>query len=145
MKRASPYKAEYATSWALVIGIDRYQHTSRLVHAKNDAEAVGEMLRDRFGFTNITSLLDAYASRDQIRKSFLKFTSVGPDDRVLVYFAGHGCTATGNRGEVGFFVPVDGREEDVDSLVRWHELTDSADLVPAKHVFFIIDTCYGWL
>ena len=29
--------------------------------------------------------------------------------------------------------------------IRWDELTRNADLIPAKHMFFVMDACYGGL
>jgi uncharacterized caspase-like protein len=67
------------------------------------------------------------------------------DARVLIFFAGHGHTVSGNRGEIGFLVPVDGQVSDLSTLIRWDELTRNADLVPAKHMLFLMDACYGGL
>ena len=67
------------------------------------------------------------------------------DDRILIFFAGHGHTKPGNRGEVGFLMPHEGTPNDLSTLIRWHDLTQSADLFPAKHVLFVMDACYGGL
>jgi len=40
---------------------------------------------------------------------------------------------------------VDGQIGELASLIRWDELTRNADLIPAKHVFFVMDACYGGL
>jgi hypothetical protein len=48
-------------------------------------------------------------------------------------------------GEVGYLVPADGRADELGSLIRWDELTINADLVPAKHMLFLMDACYGGL
>lgn len=146
----SIYNPRYSNSWALIIGINKYAHVSPLAHATNDATAVADLLENRFGFVkdNIMLLLDDAATRDEIRKSFIKFTKhneVHPDDRLLVFFAGHGHTVRGKRGEVGFLVPADGKADDLDSLIRWDELTRNADLIPAKHILFLMDACYGGL
>lgn len=145
-----PYRAEYANSWALVIGINAYQRVPPLQHAREDAEAVAQVLQQRFAFhpDRINLLLDEQATRDAIREHYLAFADpmrTGPDDRLIVFFAGHGHTATGRRGEVGFLVPVDGAADDVNTLIRWDELTRNADLIPAKHVLFLMDACYGGL
>ena len=63
----------------------------------------------------------------------------------MVFFAGHGYTHKGRRGEVGYLVPVDGKSDDLSTLVRWDDLTRNSDLVPAKHILFIMDACYGGL
>jgi hypothetical protein len=144
------FQATYDQSWALVIGINEYQYLSPLSFATNDAKAVAAMLDTKFGFPtdNITILLDAEASTNSIRERFLEYTNrqrIRPDDRILVFFAGHGHTVTGNRGEVGYLVPADGRIDKLNTLIRWDELTQSADLIPAKHVFFLMDACYGGL
>ena len=77
--------------------------------------------------------------------SFLRFaeSDVGRDDRIVVFFAGHGLTRPGFRGEVGFLVPVDGDTDDLSSLIRWDDLTRNAELIIAKHVLFMMDACYG--
>lgn len=64
---------------------------------------------------------------------------------MLFFFAGHGLTRTGHRGEVGFLVPADGAADELQSLVRWDDLTRIAELIPAKHALFVMDACYGGL
>lgn len=142
------YRPEYANSWALVIGINDYHNVSPLKFACNDAQSVSEVLIDGFDFpeANVILLTDEAASRSSIMEAFLDLTTKTElDDRVLVFFAGHGHTKTGRRGEVGFLVPVDGTLDRLSSLIRWDELTRNAELIPAKHVFFIMDACYGGL
>src|SRR5438552_993852 len=136
------YLPKYADSRALVIGIDKYRYVNPLIHACNDARAVANVLVERFSFPkeNVELLLDADATRETILRKFLSYAvagSVGPDDRILIFFAGHGHTVPGRRGETGFLVPVDGKIDDLASLIRWDELTRNADLVPAKHMLFL--------
>ncbi len=50
-----------------------------------------------------------------------------------------------NRGEIGFLVPYDGKIEDLSTLIRWDDFTRNAELIHAKHIFFIMDACYGGL
>lgn len=146
---AQSYIPEYTDSWALVIGIDAYCNVPPLSFACNDARAVHQILIDKFDFpeSNVALLIDEAASRDNILEAFLEFArgKVGSDDRILVFFAGHGHTQTGRRGEVGFLVPVDGTPDKLSSLIRWDDLTRNADLIPAKHMFFVMDACYGGL
>jgi len=71
--------------------------------------------------------------------------AIAPDDRVVVFFAGHGVTRSGRRGEVGYLVPVDGDVTKLSTLLRWDDLTRNSDLIVAKHLFFIMDACYGGL
>lgn len=67
-------------------------------------------------------------------EKFLSYESLNPDDRLLVFFAGHGATVQGARGNIGYLVPVDGSLGDKSTLIRWDDLTRNADIIPAKHI-----------
>lgn len=142
-------KTNYAESHALVIGINEYQNGPPLACAVSDGLGVKDALTSRLGFPerNVTTLLDGEATRANILRSFLRYADekVGLDDRVLMFFAGHGMTRSGLRGDVGYLVPVDADVNDSSTLIRWDELTRNADLIRAKHVFFVMDACYGGL
>lgn len=142
-------KTSYKESRALVIGIDHYENASPLSYAVSDARAIREVLINDLGFpsSNITCLIDDQATRSNILKSFLRFTrdDIDLDDRIVVFFAGHGHTRSGNRGEVGYLVASDSDPEDFSTYIRWDELTRNADLIRAKHIFFVMDACYGGL
>ena len=144
------YLPTYTASHALVIGINKYQKVSPLLHASNDAQAVAKALVERFDFPkeNVQVLLDGKATREEILRRFLSYANsgrIGPDDRILVFFAGHGHTVTGRYGETGFLVPADAKADDLATLIRWDDLTRGAELVSAKHMLFLMDACYGGL
>jgi hypothetical protein len=143
------YHPHYLNSWALVIGINDYQIASPLGFARQDAEAFADVLTKRHGFPqeNIIVLLDQDATKEKILSEFHRFEKeqVSPDDRITVFFAGHGLTRMGNRGEVGFLLPVDGDPSNPGTLIRWDELTRNAELITAKHMLFVMDACYGGL
>jgi Caspase domain len=144
------YQPTYSGSHALIIGINRYQHVSPLSCARNDAEAIADILIRKFRFPSqrVSLLTDAAATRDGIRTAFFKYVhgaDVQPDDRIIVFFAGHGHTVRGRRGETGFLIPVDGKIDELATLVRWDDLTSNAELIGAKHIFFLMDACYGGL
>jgi uncharacterized caspase-like protein len=120
------YQPTYSGSHALIIGINRYQHVSPLSCARNDAEAVADILIRKFRFPSqrVTLLTDAAATREGIRTAFFKYVQgadVQPDDRIIVFFAGHGHTVRGRRGETGFLIPVDGK---LDATVEPRVLMD---------------------
>jgi uncharacterized caspase-like protein len=144
----SVFAPKYEASRALVIGINKYVKAPPLSYACSDANGVAKYLVERLAFpkSQLTLLLDDDAKRDAIMSSFLRFAEeAGPNDRVLVFFAGHGHTRTARRGEIGFLVPFDGNPKDLSTLIRWDDLTRNAELIPAKHVLFIMDACYGGL
>lgn len=150
MARNTVYQSNYQKSWALVVGINDYQLCGKLGYARNDAQAVADVLVSDFQFPkeNVKLLLDGEATKQAILDALLAHSEPGvvsADDRLLVFFAGHGETVSGNRGEVGYLVPVDGDCDKLATLIRWDELTRNADMIPAKHVLFIMDACYGGL
>lgn len=143
------FRTHYGTSRALVIGIDKYKSASPLSYAVSDAIAIKDLLVSSLGFaeSEVTLLTDEAATRQAIHRAFLRYSNddVGLDDRLVVFFAGHGHTRTGSRGEIGYLVPHDADMGDFSSFMRWDELTRDADLIRAKHIWFIMDACYGGL
>lgn len=143
------YEPRYNKSRALIIGINKYQHAQPLDYATNDADAIAGVLGNQYDFReeDIMRLKDSEASRNNILEAFHKYTQEGtsPDDKLVIFFAGHGHTVSGNRGEVGFLVPVDGDRDNTATLIRWDELILNSELISAKHILFIMDACYGGL
>ena len=143
------YSPFYEGSFALIIGINNYQKAPLLGYAVSDATAVAEVLKTNFDFPeeNIKLLLDEKATKNNIMKTFMSYinNNVSPNDRILVFFAGHGMTVKGRRGDVGFLVPFDGDQDNLSTLIRWDDLTRNAELIVAKHILFIMDACYGGL
>ena len=142
---------DYQDSWALLIGINRFQFCSELNYAVQDAESVKELLLDEFNFkeSNIILLTDDEASLQNIREAMQSglISKVGTNDRVLVFWAGHGLTVDlPGGGESGFLVPVDGQKEQYYSTcLSMDELSRLAAMIPAKHILFLVDACYGGL
>ena len=141
------YQSNYRESWALVIGINEYKHINQLEYARQDAEAIAEILISKFQFSSdkVIKLTDEQATKEAILKNYLQFTKphIDENDRILIFFAGHGHTITGNRNNVGYLIPVDGKLDDISTYIRWDELTRNSDLIKAKHIFFIMDACFS--
>lgn len=124
---------------ALVIANQAYQHWPRLDTPLADAQAVSEALRQRFGF-EVTVLQNA--TRQQLLAALSRLRlQAGPEDQVLVYYAGHGqmdqVTAR------GYWIPVDGDEKDLAQWVSVIDVTDQLSAMPARHVMVIADSCYS--
>jgi hypothetical protein len=142
-------KTHYSNSRALVVGINSYANASPLSYAVNDAKEFRDVLIGNLSFSeeNITYLVDADATKANILRAYLRFAGadIGLDERIIVYFAGHGHTLTGIRGEVGYLVPFDADMDDISTLIKWDELTGNSEIVRAKHMLFVMDACYGGL
>jgi peptidoglycan/xylan/chitin deacetylase (PgdA/CDA1 family)/uncharacterized caspase-like protein len=143
----------YRDSHALVIGIDQYTQWPRLQHAVKDARGVQEQLVQRLGFRseNVTLLTDGEATRANILRALndklADARRVKRDDRVFVFFAGHGATRKLASGrDVGYVMPVDAPLTDFASdAIAMPQLQEVAEAIAAKHVLFIVDACYSGL
>jgi formylglycine-generating enzyme required for sulfatase activity/uncharacterized caspase-like protein len=142
--------AFYADSWAVIIGINDYQHerVPKLRYAVNDTRSVeAALLAQGFRRDRITVLTDRQATKARIEEALgdrLR-QQAGREDRVLVFFAGHGMTVKLRSGEEeGYLIPVDGDPSRLFSTaVSMSALRQISDLIPAKHVLYVVDACYS--
>ncbi len=153
----------YRSSWALLIGINKYPNLPikyQLRYAVNDVNALKKVLIEQYGFpeSNIITLIDEQATRQNIIESMGQLTDrkkVDTKDRIIFYFSGHGQTvALDDGGEMGYLLPYDANV-DMDNVsnpypyyttcIGMDELKRLSRLIPAKHVLFLIDSCYSGL
>jgi hypothetical protein len=140
----------YDHSYALVVGINKYENVERLKYATNDAKSVATMLQNNFGFDpgNITILLDDKADRESIMRAFDQLRrNAKKDDRVFVFFAGHGVTIPLPDGrQKGYILPSDADTKDLfTTAISTDQLNEISQAIAAKHLFFVMDACYGGL
>jgi len=134
----------FERSVAVVIGIDEYgRGIPSLKTAVNDARAVAAMLETRFGY--VVHLLIEDVSLERLRTLFGQALrgEIGTEDRLLVYFAGHGVAMDGDDGPDGFLIPQDGRPEDPRSFLRMTELAAYLDELRCRHLLLILDCCFA--
>ena len=140
----------YDESYALIIGIDEYEHLMNLHYATSDAVALQMMLISDYGFKeeNTTLLLDEDATKEKILSSLSQILGkADKKDRVIIYFAGHGETMMlPSGGDMGYLVPTDG---DLDTLylssLPLESIYDIAFMSYAKHILFLFDAAIGGL
>ena len=146
-------KNYYRESWAVIVGINDYQNWPKLRYCVNDADAVEQMLINQYGFkkSNIIKLLNKDATRERIvwalGDQLADPNKVKKEDRVFVFFAGHGATRRLPSGkELGYIVPVDAEAEASQSKsISMAQLQEFCELIPAKHLYFVVDSCYSGL
>lgn len=152
-KAASETAPLYRESFAVLIGINEYKKWPRLTYATADALAMKELLIKTFHFKpeNVTLLLDAEATRERIVAELADALGnperVKKEDRVLVFFAGHGATRKLPSGKtLGYIVPVEADTQNLHSqCISMTHFQDFSESIPAKHLFYIMDACYGGL
>lgn len=135
----------FAKSHALVVGVGRYESNvwPSLDYAKKDARAVASFLKKQ-GY-EVRMLLDSQATRVRILRELTDYmaTRLGPDDRVVLFFSGHGETKERSGRDIGYVIPYDGGDE-TGNWISMAELQDiSRQMDIARHQLFIFDSCYG--
>jgi uncharacterized caspase-like protein len=116
----------------VVVGIDRYHGWPTLNNAVSDAKGALRVFL-QLGFEQIIPpLIDETATADAIRRLVTdELATLGPDDSLVLFFAGHGHTRTRTlqSGPVhtGYIIPVDGDRPE-GHAATWLRLdTDSID------------------
>ena len=142
----------YSQSWAIVVGIDEYARWPRLQYAVRDARSVRETLIQKFGFAaeRIVTLENKEATRTNILAAFhdkLAHGGMQKNDRLFVFFAGHGATRKLTSGrDLGYIIPVDSDPQQfATDAIPMSELQNIAESVTAKHTLFVMDACYSGL
>jgi len=143
---ASDYRQGYSSSYALVVGVDKYRHWPHLEYAVKDAREVAALLKFR-GF-QLQLLIDEKATRSNIlRKLETIKKSADVNSRVVIYFAGHGQTEDlPGGGQRGYIVPVDADTYNwKDTMLAMNRLNQRIRQIKAKHIFLAFDACYSGL
>ncbi|MCH7929444.1 MAG: caspase family protein [Proteobacteria bacterium] len=133
---------------ALIIGNGVYVSLPRLETAVKDAEAVADVIQRRYVFDkeNITVLTNA-TRREILGRLVGLRKSLGADDRLLIYYSGHGYIDEATQS--GFWQPADAEELDdftwiaIDDVVRQLKgMAADEDNPSAKHVLVIVDSVF---
>ena len=141
---------------AVVIGINQYQNgINPLQTAVPDAQKLSKILDEVHGYTLIhpddntnAAILNTEATLEQLKILFLDIlpNRVQPtvQDRLFIYFAGHGITRQVNdQGPQGFLVPQDADINNCDSLLPMGELYAALNQLECRHLFVVLDCCFA--
>lgn len=138
---AAPAIVDKSKNYALIIGIDSYRHIPKLKTAVNDALAVAKVLKDDYGFTP-TILLEDQASRAAILKELNTIKNkLNPEDRLLIYYAGHGYNDKDT--ETSYWLPVDADQNDPTNWLEAKSVTDQLKRSQARQILVVADSCYA--
>jgi peptidoglycan/xylan/chitin deacetylase (PgdA/CDA1 family)/uncharacterized caspase-like protein len=145
--------ATYRESFAVIIGVDDYDKWPKLRYAVNDARGVKDVLIGKYGFkpANVFTLFNQEATRQNIltllSDKLADTAAVTRDDQVFIFFAGHGATRRLASGrDLGYIVPVDADANNYyGQAISMSNFQDIAEAIPAKHLFFVMDSCYSGL
>jgi hypothetical protein len=133
----------FARHHAFIVGVDAYERVSPLQTAVSDARKLAEVLAEKQRFDVHPPLLNASAAAMRTLLGETMARVVGPNDRVLFYFAGHGIAADGDDGPAGYLVPADADPTDVTTFVPMAALQDALQALPCRHLLLILDCCFS--
>lgn len=140
------YQDSYGDSHALIIGIDSYSSPNivDLSEAENDANRLGETLSEPPYNFEVELLIGREATKRNIQDAIFGLRETEPDDRVIIYFAGHGYTQEDRFGrELGYLVCYDTEPERDYTALELSEVTNFRSYAGAKHILFIFDSCFS--
>ena len=132
----------YGRFYALVIGNQNYDRMEDLASPLSDAERVANVLEAKYGFTvqlvrdaNDVTVLEAINNLNAV---------VGPEDNLLIYYAGHGSRIGSGDTETGYWLPVNADRPPVDTYwVPTEQITGHMSNFKAKRVLVVADSCYS--
>ncbi|MEO9320332.1 MAG: tetratricopeptide repeat protein [Nitrososphaera sp.] len=148
-------KELYTRSYAIVIGISCYKEEKlNLKNPVNDAREVARVLKEKHGFDDVQLILYSDATRENLAHFFddkIRSREITKDDRLLVYFSGHGHIREGKNQQghpftESFLLPYDAEfrsDHKYSSYIELEKITRNCKLCSAKHVLIILDSCYS--
>ena len=139
MKVKSPLMFSFAAHKAYIIGISNYQSFPSLQTPLHDGKELAKLLRGQ-QFT-VKELYDA--DRQELT-GFLENMrdEIGEDDRVILYYAGHGLARDHANRPEGWLIPRDG-QKDVSTFVSMAWLSSLINSLPCRHFLLLLDCCFS--
>jgi len=138
----------------LAIGIDAYDKSSGFpplntcsndaIEVRNAFQDVWQLNADKNRLYTLTSKGDIKPSRGEIIKAINRLSNeVGPDDRLLLYYSGHGHRMKAEDGSDRFYlVPQDCYSDtEPDALILFDKILATINKSEAKLRILILDAC----
>ena len=134
-------------SYALLLGVSDYKHMTKLSLVNDDLNKMQTFLlsrgfhvvrvqNERLTLTNLRSPQDYFAER------------INPDDRLLVYFAGHGVSGEVQGRQRGYLAlinaPASGKIGPGEGIAM-DDFVDWTERITAKHLLVLLDACFSGL
>lgn len=136
-----------------VIGIDRYRTWSPLRNAVSDARGALDLFLD-LGFEPACApLYDEAATAEALHRLVTDdLAALGPEDSLVLFFAGHGHTvvrtypgATSMTKKEGYIIPVDGDRPGgrISTWLRLDTWLSDVAHAPVRHLLVVLDACHS--
>ncbi len=137
-----------AKFYGLFISAEKYTDPTlaTLNHPKKDVEELKKVLVNNYTFNNgdITILSDK--SREDILEAIsTTVEKMGPNDNLIIFFAGHGAYRTGLTPTdlEGYLLPVTAKKGRYSTYISASDITTAIKNCKAHHVLLLTDACYS--
>ncbi|MEZ4901261.1 MAG: tetratricopeptide repeat protein [Spirosomataceae bacterium] len=147
---ASSPPAATGQTWALVVGVSQYQNVTPLRFASADAEAFYQYLLSPASgsvpVSNIQLLLNEKATLGQIDRALGNLLDmVKPNDRVFLYFSGHGDQESKTIAQRGFLLTYNASAGNYNStafpVIYLKDYVMTLSTKNKAQVFLFLDAC----
>jgi hypothetical protein len=138
-----------STSWAIIIGISKYKYSahnglSNLIFADDDAKAFARTLKNLgWSESHIKLLVNENATQRNIMIALESWlTKAGPNDQIILFWAGHGYPDPDDPEKV-YFACYDTDVSTPATGYRMDYVRRALEERKAKNVILLADTCHA--
>lgn len=126
---------------AVLIGTDRYQDARipQLDNAVSDARAVARLLETSLGYETV--VVEDGSKANIMRTLNRLATEAGPNDSIVIYYAGHGAVVQ-STGE-GYWQPSDADATRAETWISNADIGRAVERLGSTQVALISDSCYS--
>lgn len=125
--------------YALLFGADDYVKLNDLSTPIQDARDLARTLRSKYGFD--TTLIENPSRRDILGSLSEMRKLLGPEDNLLIYFAGHGVLDEALN--MGFWQPVEAEPDTDLDWIPTDRITRSLRGFRSSNIMVVADSCYS--
>jgi formylglycine-generating enzyme required for sulfatase activity len=130
-------------SWFFGIGINEYQTFPNLNNAVKDIQDIYQALIEEYDIQQdyALSLFNENATRRAIIHQLDNLVNeVGEQDKLIIYYSGHGHLNENGRG---FWIPHDAEQGQTANYIRNSTIRDYMKDIKARHILLISDACFS--
>ncbi len=128
-----------------MIGIDEYGEGIPLVGAQRSPtpHEIAKLLKGPQRYDEVLTVTEG-VTHARLEAIFLSLKeTLGPDDRLLVYYAGHGIAIDGDDGPTGYLVPQGASRNEISKFLSMVDLADWLDGLSCRHLLLVLDCCFA--
>jgi hypothetical protein len=141
IRQSQQERPQKGKSYFLGIGIDQYQHFQPLNNAVKDARDLAALLQEKYDLDEVFLITDEAATRDSIIRQLDELKQkVGPQDKLLIFYSGHGHLDSSQKG---YWIPSDAEPDNTAHYIRNSTLRDYIEDIPSLHTLLISDACFS--